>query len=63
VPYFFIERYLQTYINEWAEFARVARGEIESPVTLEDGRAPLILGLAAWKSLRENRPVSVDEID
>ncbi len=62
VPYFFIERYLQTYINEWAEFARVARGEIESPVTLEDGRAPLILGLAAWKSLRENRPVSVDEI-
>ncbi len=62
VPYFFIERYLQTYINEWSEFARVVRGEIDSPVTLDDGRAPLLLGLAAWKSLRENRPVLVEEI-
>jgi len=62
VPYFFIERYLQTYINEWNDFARVARGEMDSPVTLADGRAPLILGLAAWKSLRENRPVPTEEI-
>ncbi len=29
----------------------------DSPVTADDGRAPLVIGLAAWRSLREHRPV------
>jgi len=28
-----------------------------------DARAPLVIGLAAWRSLREGRPVSVAEIE
>ena len=33
-----------------------------SPVTLADGRAPLVMGLAAWASIREGRPIAVAEI-
>lgn len=32
------------------------------PVTGLDGRIPVIMGLAAWKSYRENRPVKLSEI-
>jgi myo-inositol 2-dehydrogenase/D-chiro-inositol 1-dehydrogenase len=28
-----------------------------------DARAPLAIGLAAWRSLREGRPVRVEEVD
>jgi myo-inositol 2-dehydrogenase / D-chiro-inositol 1-dehydrogenase len=30
-----------------------------SPVTGADGRAPLAIGLAAWQSVREGRPVAL----
>jgi myo-inositol 2-dehydrogenase/D-chiro-inositol 1-dehydrogenase len=33
------------------------------PVTGADGRAPLVIGLAARRSLREHRPVRVTEIE
>ena len=33
-----------------------------SPVTGEDGRAALVAGLAAWRSVREGRPVAVDAL-
>jgi myo-inositol 2-dehydrogenase/D-chiro-inositol 1-dehydrogenase len=33
-----------------------------SPVSGSDGRAPLVLGLAAQRSALEGRPVRVDEI-
>ena len=33
------------------------------PVGPVDARAPLLIGLAAWRSLREGRPVSVAEIE
>ena len=32
------------------------------PVTGADARAPLVIGIAAWRSLREGRPVRVEEI-
>jgi hypothetical protein len=32
-------------------------------VSAADGRAPLVIGLAAWRSLRENRPVTIAEVD
>ena len=32
------------------------------PVTAADARAPLVIGLAAWRSLREHRPVAVAEV-
>jgi myo-inositol 2-dehydrogenase/D-chiro-inositol 1-dehydrogenase len=30
------------------------------PVSGADARAPLVIGLAAWRSLTEGRPVEVD---
>jgi len=62
IPYFFLERYIPSYIAQWGDFLRTARGEAPSPVTIADGRAPLILGLAAWTSIREGRPVRTEEI-
>jgi myo-inositol 2-dehydrogenase / D-chiro-inositol 1-dehydrogenase len=35
----------------------------ESEVGIEDARAPLVIGLAAWRSLNERRPVRVEEVE
>ncbi|MCY3863013.1 MAG: inositol 2-dehydrogenase, partial [bacterium] len=61
LPYFFLERYIPSYLAEWGAFVEMMEGA-PSPVTLADGRAPLVIGLAAWKSVREHRPVRIDEI-
>jgi len=61
LPHFFLERYLPSYEAEWSAFAATAAGA-PSPVSMADGRAPLVIGLAAQRSLRENRPVPVEEI-
>lgn len=61
LPHFFLERYLPSYEAEWSAFAATAAGA-PSPVTTADGRAPLVIGLAAQRSLRENRPVRTEEI-
>jgi len=63
LPYFYLERYLPSYIREWDAFvAAIAAGE-SPPVGPPDARAPLVIGLAAWRSVREGRPVSVSEIE
>ncbi|HEU4978143.1 MAG TPA: inositol 2-dehydrogenase [Solirubrobacteraceae bacterium] len=63
LPYFFLERYIPSYVREWEAFVgAVAAGE-EPPVSSADARAPLVIGLAAWRSVREGRPVRVEEID
>jgi len=62
IPYFFIDRYIPSYVAEWEAFVSMVRDGAPSPVTIDDGRAPLLLGLAAWRSVREGRPVKVDEI-
>jgi myo-inositol 2-dehydrogenase/D-chiro-inositol 1-dehydrogenase len=62
LPYFYLERYLPSYIREWEAFvAAVSTGETP-PVGAADARAPLVIGLAAWRSLREGRAVRVDEV-
>ena len=61
LPYFFLERYTASYLAEWDAFVAMVRGA-PSPVTLNDGRAPLVMGLAAWASVREGRPVAVADI-
>ncbi|MGZ4703090.1 MAG: inositol 2-dehydrogenase [Ilumatobacteraceae bacterium] len=62
VPYFFLDRYIPSYIEEWKAFVSYVTGGGPSPVSAADGRAPLVIGLAAWKSYREGRPVRCDEI-
>ena len=61
LPYFFLDRYIPSYVAEWNAFVDTVHGA-PSPVTLADGRAPLVMGLAAWTSVREGRPVAVSEI-
>ncbi len=62
LPYFFLDRYIPSYIAEWEAFAEAVRSGTEPPVTGSDGRAPLVIGLAAWRSVRERRRVAVEEI-
>jgi myo-inositol 2-dehydrogenase / D-chiro-inositol 1-dehydrogenase len=62
LPYFYLERYLPSYIREWEAFvAAVSAGEAP-PVGPVDARAPLVIGLAAARSLHEGRPVRVEEV-
>jgi myo-inositol 2-dehydrogenase/D-chiro-inositol 1-dehydrogenase len=62
LPYFFLERYVPSYLREWEAFvSAVATGQ-PPVVGVNDARAPLVIGLAAWRSLRERRPVRVEEI-
>jgi myo-inositol 2-dehydrogenase/D-chiro-inositol 1-dehydrogenase len=61
-PRFFMQRYPDTYINEVREFIDCVLNDKEPPVTGRDGRMSVVLGYAALKSHRENRPVRLTEI-
>lgn len=61
-PYFFVERYKPAFLAELQAFFRCIQEGTPPPVTGEDGRAPVVIGFAALKSLRENRPVLLSEI-
>jgi myo-inositol 2-dehydrogenase/D-chiro-inositol 1-dehydrogenase len=63
LPDFFRERYEMSYLAEWEDFAAVVRDGGPSPVDGRDGREALIAGLAAWRSVREGRPVPTSEIN
>jgi len=62
LPHFFMQRYAPCYVDEVRQFIECVRENKIPPITGEDGRAAVILGYAAWKSLHENRPVKVSEI-
>jgi myo-inositol 2-dehydrogenase / D-chiro-inositol 1-dehydrogenase len=62
VPHDFLERYDESYERAWQSFADAVRNGHEPAVGIEDARAPLVIGLAARRSLREGRPVRVEEV-
>jgi len=62
VPHFFMNRYAPCYVEEVRQFIDCVREDKPTPITGKDGRAAVVLGYAAGKSLRENRPVKVSEI-
>lgn len=57
--YFFLERYMESFIEEARQFIRCVKEDKPTPVTGLDGKIPVIMGLAAQQSLREHRPVKV----
>lgn len=61
-PYFFVERYKPAFLSELQAFFACIQEDTPPPVTGADGRAPVVIGFAALKSLRENRPVRLSEI-
>jgi len=60
---FFLERYGQSYLDQWAAFHDYVRSDVASPASGADGRAPLVIAQAAQRSMTENRPVRIAEID
>jgi myo-inositol 2-dehydrogenase / D-chiro-inositol 1-dehydrogenase len=62
LPHFFLERYLASYEREWLAFVSSLQAGTAPPVGVQDARAPLVIGLAAWQSLREGRAVRLDEV-
>ena len=61
--YFFLERYSNSFITEMKSFfASVANPKLGVAVSGEDGLKPLVIGLAAKKSLKEKRIVRLEEI-
>ena len=61
-PYFFVERYQPAFLAELQAFFASIQEDTLPAVTGADGRAPVVMGFAALKSLRENRPVLLSEI-
>lgn len=61
LPYFYLDRYIPSYVRGWESFVAAVSGGVTPSVTSADARASLVIGLAAWRSLRERRPVSVKE--
>ena len=62
LPYFFMQRYAECYVDEVRQFIECVCEDKPTPVTGEDGRMAVVLGHAAWKSYHENRPVKISEI-
>ena len=63
LPHFYLERYVPSYLREWEAFVAALEEGRTPPVTAVDARAPLAIGLAAWRSVREGRPVRVAEVE
>jgi myo-inositol 2-dehydrogenase/D-chiro-inositol 1-dehydrogenase len=63
LPYFYLERYTPSYVNEWEAFVDALSSGKTPPVTTRDARPPLAIGLAAWRSVREGRSVRIEEIE
>ncbi|MFS4456129.1 inositol 2-dehydrogenase [Maribacter sp. 2304DJ31-5] len=61
--HFFLERYAQAYKTEIQDFVDALTSNENVPVDGEDGLQSLRIGLAAKKSLMENRPVKISEIN
>lgn len=60
--YFFLDRYQESYVAELQAFVDCVVKDLPPPVTGHDGLAPVLLGLAATRSLREGRPVKLAEV-
>ena len=60
--HFFLDRYLGSYQAELEAFVASLREGRPVPVTGQDGRAPVVMAMAARRSLAENRPVRLTEI-
>jgi len=60
--YFFLERYQISYVEELKAFVDAIINDKEPQVTGNDGLQPVLIGLAALKSLREKRAVKIEEV-
>jgi myo-inositol 2-dehydrogenase/D-chiro-inositol 1-dehydrogenase len=61
--HFFLERYTESFVAEMMAFVDAVLHDTPVPVTGYDGRFPVLMALAASKSLAEHRPVRLSEVD
>ncbi len=61
--YFFLERYQESFIAEIRSFIQSIRNSTPPLVNGHDGIMPLIMALAAQRSLHEKRPVKLAEVE
>ncbi len=60
--HFFLERYMAAYAKEVKSFVSAIENDTDTPLGVMDGLKPVLMGLAAKKSLEEHRPVKISEI-
>ncbi|GHV31943.1 inositol 2-dehydrogenase [Spirochaetia bacterium] len=60
--YFFLERYKQAFVDEMISFIDSVQNNKPVAVTGEDGLANMYAALAALKSVKEKRPIFIEEI-
>ncbi|MBQ4416976.1 MAG: inositol 2-dehydrogenase [Butyrivibrio sp.] len=60
--HFFLERYTEAYAQEIIQFCEAIEKNTDTPLGVDDGLKPVLMGLAAKKSLEEHRPVKLSEI-
>jgi myo-inositol 2-dehydrogenase / D-chiro-inositol 1-dehydrogenase len=60
---FFLERYTQSYLDEMTRFLQAIAHHAPSPVSGPEARIPVLMALAAHRSIQQNRPVTLAEVD
>jgi myo-inositol 2-dehydrogenase/D-chiro-inositol 1-dehydrogenase len=60
---FFMDRYTQSFVDELRAFVEAVARDEPTAVTGRDGRAPVVMALAAGKSYDQRRPVRLEEVD
>lgn len=60
--FFFLERYMASFIEEMRQFINAIVTDTEVPVGIHAGLMSVVLAKAAKKSLDEHRPVRIDEM-
>ncbi|MFX1344360.1 MAG: inositol 2-dehydrogenase [Promethearchaeota archaeon] len=62
IPYFFLQRYMDSYGTELQNFFECLQNNKEPSPNGEDGLRNVLIAVAAQKSYEENRPVKISEI-
>ena len=60
--YFFLERYKSAFVDEMVSFVDAIKNNKPVAVDGKDGLEDMYVALAAGKSLKEGRPVKIDEV-
>lgn len=60
--HFFLERYMAAYAKEVKCFINAIENDTDTSLGVIDGLEPVLMGLAAAKSIKEHRPVKISEI-
>lgn len=63
IPYFFLERYMDSYREELSYFFKALHSDVNPLPNGIDGLKCVLVALAAQRSLIENRPVKISEIN